>query len=149
MASTSTVATGLGVTLLLMSVPAQAQRCLHGVTESAGERSRRQAAVRFVEELNSVQVRQHQQQGRYAALSEVRETSSAPVGFVPRLIFDRFGYLLKVTDLFDPCGFALFSDEQGVVFEAYPSALSRRTQRPDQSSQDSSSVTEQALQPDR
>jgi len=40
------------------------------------------------------------------------------VGFVPRLIVNQWGYLISLKDIFDVCGFALFSDEQGVIYES-------------------------------
>jgi hypothetical protein len=40
---------------------------------------------------------------------------------------DQFGYAIKVIDALDPCGFALFSDERAVVFEAHPTAVERQT----------------------
>jgi hypothetical protein len=43
---------------------------------------------------------------------------------------DQFGYMIKVTDALDPCGFALFSDERGVVFEALPTTLELKSPRP-------------------
>ena len=101
----------------------QGQQCLHSGDESVGERLRRQAAVDFVVELNAAQTRQQRATGRYASLGEIRQAASAPLGFVPRLVADQFGYIIKVVDALDPCGFALFSDERGVVFEAQPSTL--------------------------
>jgi hypothetical protein len=114
----------------LLTAEAQGQQCLHRGEESAGERLRRQAAVDFVVELNAAQTRQQRETGRYASLAEVRQSTTAPLGFVPRLVVDQFGYMIKVTDALDPCGFALFSDERGVVFEALPTTLEPSHPRP-------------------
>ena len=115
-----TLAASMG---LVLTGDALGQQCLHREDESAGERLRRQAAVDFVVELNAAQTRQQRETGRYASLAEVRQSTNAPLGFVPRLVVDQFGYMVKVIDMFDPCGFALFSDERGVVFEAQPTTL--------------------------
>jgi hypothetical protein len=34
-----------------------------------------------------------------------------------------WSYVLSLKDLLDPCGFTLFSDEHGVIYEAYPPVL--------------------------
>jgi hypothetical protein len=108
---------------------AQGQQCLHRSDESAGERLRRQAAVKFVDDVNVAQARRQRETGRYAALADVHQAATAPLGFVPRLVFDQFGYAIEVIDALDPCGFALFSDERAVVFEAYPTAREPKTER--------------------
>jgi hypothetical protein len=77
-----------------------------------------------VQAVNALEARAHKERGSYVVLSE-SGAPTAPVGFVPRLVFDRWGYLLIVKDLFDPCGFALISDEHGVVYEARPMASGR------------------------
>ena len=50
---------------------------------------------------------------------------SAPVGFIPKLLFDQWSYVVSLKDYFDACGFALFSDERGVIYEAHPRAVAR------------------------
>lgn len=104
---------------------AHGQQCLHRSDESAGERSRRQAAVKFVDDVNVVQARRQRETGRYASLADIQQAHTAPLGFVSRLVLDQFGYVIRVVDALDPCGFALFSDERGVVFEAHPTAVQR------------------------
>src|SRR5687767_8629032 len=104
----------------------QGQRCLHRADESAREYSRRQAAVKFIAEVNAAQTRRQKETGRYATLAEIQRASTAPLGFVPRLVLDQFGYVIKLVDALDPCGFVLFSDEGGVVFEAYPATVEPR-----------------------
>jgi hypothetical protein len=88
--------------------------------EGAVDRSRREAVLRFVERVREREQAEWLDHGTYVALADTGVLSDAPVGFVPRLVFDRWGYLLSVKDLFDPCGFAVFSDEFGIVYEALP-----------------------------
>ena len=56
-------------------------------------------------------------------LNEASGIDRTPVGFLPRLLFDRWAYLISLKDFFDPCAFTLFSDERGVIYEAYPTAI--------------------------
>jgi hypothetical protein len=102
---------------------AQDRQCLHRADESAGDRSRRHTAVAFVAAVNAAQARHQREAGAYASLGEIKPAGNAPLGFVPRLILNPFGYAIKVVDTLDPCGFAVFSDERGVVFEAHPTAI--------------------------
>ena len=61
--------------------------------------------------------------GKYAPLNELTNMPSAPVGFVPKLLIDRWSYIVTLKDYFDVCGFALFSDERGVIYEAHSVTL--------------------------
>ena len=89
-------------------------------TAPSDEHARRQAAVEYVVAVNAAQARAQQQVGRYVSLSELGGLPSVPVGFVPRIITDQWSYAAIVKDVFDACGFALLSDERGVIYEAQP-----------------------------
>lgn len=111
-----------GVAAFLLSAQvSQPGRCQPAVAED----TRRQDAIRFVIRLNAAQVESHRRTGTYLGLAEVG-TSDLPVGFVPRLVSDRWTYVVTVSDLFDRCGFALMSDERGVMYEAQPLKLKDR-----------------------
>jgi hypothetical protein len=125
MATLKAIAFG-SMAILVLAEHAQGQQCLHRSDESAKERLRRQAAVKFVDDVNVAQARRQRETGRYASLADI-QAATAPLGFVPRLVLDQFGYAIKVIDALDPCGFALFSDERAVVFEAHPTAVERQT----------------------
>ena len=109
--------------IVALTGDARGQHCRHGDDESAGEHLRRDAAVKFIAEVNAAQTRRHGETGRYSTLAELQQASTPPLGFVPRVVVDQFGYALKVVDALDPCRFALFSDEGGVVFEAHPTMI--------------------------
>jgi hypothetical protein len=128
MATPKVISLLVSVVLVSLAEEALGQPCLHKEDESAGERSRRQAAVQFVIDINAAQARAQRETGRYASLSGIRQSTSAPLGFVPRIVVDQFGYIVKLTDALDACGFAIFSDERGVVFEAHPTALQPRAE---------------------
>lgn len=110
--------------ILVLSLPTsvQAQECLHRSGESSDQRARREAAIRYLETVHAAQAASHQTHGRYLPLIEASGIDRTPVGFLPRLLFDRWAYLISLKDFFDPCGFTLFSDERGVIYEAYPTA---------------------------
>lgn len=93
--------------------------CLHGDNESVPQRERRLAAIEYLKQTHAAQMRVRQERGTYAPLSSLG-LSAAPVGFVPRLTFDQWNYQISVKDLFDSCGFALFSDHEGVIYAAHP-----------------------------
>jgi hypothetical protein len=111
-------------TLLSISANVVAEDCLHKDGESADQRARREAAIRYLLAINTAQARVQADRGTYAALSELPGFASVPVGFVPRLLFDRWYYVIKLSDFFDPCGFTLFLDEHGVIYESHPRSVS-------------------------
>jgi hypothetical protein len=78
--------------------------------------------------VNAAQAAWQRENATYVPLSETPGIDRAPFGFLPRLVFDRWGYLISLKDFFDPCGFTLFSDERGVIYESHPSAINRATQ---------------------
>lgn len=129
----------LAFALVLLPAVANGQQCMGANDVSAQERSRRDTAVRFIEAINGIERLAHQARGVYVPLSE-RGAPTAPLGFVPRLVFDRWGYSIIVKDLFDSCGFALISDEHGIVYEARPIA------RPPHPPPADSSTTNTAIQ---
>jgi hypothetical protein len=80
---------------------------------------RRQAAVRFVREVNTAQARFQAQNKRYGQIADLA-TGAEPAGFRAQLTTDGTTYSLSVKDTVDTCHFALFSDEQGLIYTARP-----------------------------
>jgi len=108
--------------MLLTSAGAHGEECLpQGI--DAASRVRRDAALAYLSAVNSAQMQQQRQGGKYAPLNELTNIPSAPVGFVPKLLIDRWSYIVTLKDYFDVCGFALFSDERGVIYEAHSVTL--------------------------
>jgi hypothetical protein len=118
------------VAVTLTSGPISAQQCLQEAPQSADQRARREAAVRFVERVNAVQTLSQRDRGTYTPLEASRELRDVPVGFVPRLVFNQWNYVISMKDLFDPCGFSLFSDEHGVIYEAHARVVARSSSLP-------------------
>lgn len=116
--------------LLFLTRTAAAQSCLHGPDESETERGRRTAAIAFVAQVNAAEAKLQRERGTYVALVDAVGMTTVPLGFVPRLTFDRWSYAISLKDVLDPCGFALFSDQDGLVFEARPLPRTREAERP-------------------
>lgn len=110
----------IGLVLLYAPTDFFAQRCLHGPDESEAEQARRRAAVAFLQQVNAAQARIQRERGTFVPLVDAVSLGAVPVGFVPRLVFDRWSYVVTLKDALDPCGFALVSDQDGLVYEARP-----------------------------
>ena len=105
-----------------VSLPAFAQECLHGPNETVPERARREQAVQFAHRLNAAQ---HSSlpglQGRtYRPLEELRNLPPVPPGFRLQFVTDGRGYAFTLKDERDACRFALFSDQDGVIYGGVP-----------------------------
>ena len=120
-----TLAIGAAALVLLGSRAASAQDCLHGQMESPANQARRQQAVRLARQINSAEAsfgimpRQIPSDQRYKPLDQLR-VPAAPVGFQVMLHTDGRTYSFSLKDSQDPCGYALFSDQSGVIYEATP-----------------------------
>jgi hypothetical protein len=56
-------------------------------------------------------------------------------------VADQWTYAIALKDLFDACGFALFSDEQGVVYEAVRRPIQAVAPRPPGNAPDAGTVS--------
>ena len=111
-----------GMVLLSLPAAAFAQTCLHGSNETAGERLRREQAIAFAHQLNAAEKFAGGgigPQRRYRPLEELR-VPRIPAGFTVKLRTDGAGYIFSLKDTRDPCGFAVFSDQDGDVYAATP-----------------------------
>lgn len=112
--------------LLLTVTIGQAQTCLHGPEESPAQRARRNAAIRFVQQVNDAEEKLRLQNRKFGHLDELPGIDAPPVGFVPRLTVDDWSYSIVLKDFFDDCGFIVFSDQDRVIYEGQPVATARR-----------------------
>jgi hypothetical protein len=125
------------VALLLFTGPITSQECLHGTDESAENAGKRQHFVRIVRVINIVQKEQWEATGRYLTRHDMavketlrsRDGDSVVEGLVfdgadefidLRLTTDPNSYTLSLKDKADPCGFALSTDQSGVIYRAEP-----------------------------
>ena len=100
--------------------PATIDNCQRS-SESAAQSVRRQAAIRFVEDVNARQRTAFiARQGKgYVPLDQLQGLP-ATQGFEVQLVADDRGYSVSVKDTIDACAFAFFSDQKGVIYMATP-----------------------------
>ena len=102
------------------TAPAQERACLHGPSETAAQAARRQAAVAFARLVNATEARAHDQAQAYYTLSDLHTIPTAPEGFKSQLSSDGVSYTFSLKDTLDPCHFALFSDQDAMIYSATP-----------------------------
>jgi hypothetical protein len=107
---------------IVLSDATRGQTCLHGPDESARQRARVTAAMAFIRDVHEAQSRAYRERDTYVPLREAMSVAEVPTGFLPRLTAGRWSYAIIMKDGFDPCGFALVSDQDGVIYEASPSS---------------------------
>lgn len=110
-----------GVVVMAGFVPAsklvaQQPACLHQAGESADQQLRRRQGITYARQINSAQASARSQAGAYQPLNALRVPQTAPPGFTAQLAVDANGYVFSIKDSTDPCGFAYFSDQDGVIF---------------------------------
>ena len=80
---------------------------------------RRLAAVTYARLLNSEEARFFFVPQRYGSMVELG-VSAAPDGFQVQLSTDGTSYTFSIKDTLDACHWALFSDQQGLIYTAQP-----------------------------
>ncbi|HET9833861.1 MAG TPA: hypothetical protein VFP91_19195 [Vicinamibacterales bacterium] len=134
------VATIAGLMLMFGAATSQAQQCLHGPNETPEQAARRTDAINAARAINTIQAN-HKGNGyfRHEDLPSspwAVQMRQSPNPFAKRLsllpgteilpgwtlMFDVGfdNYWFKITDKTDPCGFALISNQAGIVFVAEP-----------------------------
>ena len=97
-------------------VAAQAQACLHGEAEVPTERARRFQALAVARDVNTMQVTAAAEaNGLYQPLLKLKLSQPTPEGFRLQLTTDGTNYAFSVKDTLDPCMFAYFSDQSGII----------------------------------
>jgi hypothetical protein len=102
--------------------PAQVpQRCLHGPSEDATQRNRREQALALAREINRAENAGPAvipgERREYQPLNRLR-VPAAPSGFRVQLSTDGATYTFSIKDTLDPCRYAVFSDQDQVIYEA-------------------------------
>jgi len=118
----------IGVVLAMAAGPAFAQgnaqrTCLHGGVEAPAERARRQQAIDYAAKVNAAETfygigpRQNQ---RYRPLDELPNLPAEPAGFAIEFHNDDRSYVLSLKDTRDACHYAIFTDQDKLIYEAVP-----------------------------
>ena len=98
------------------SVIAQQPACLHGTGETPAQQMRRRQGLVMARQINSAQVVARQRTNAYQPLTGLEKVGAAPDGFVARIAVDDNAYVFSIKDSTDPCGFAFFSDQDGIIY---------------------------------
>jgi hypothetical protein len=98
--------------------PTAAQDCLHGPGESSAQQARRDQALAVAARINLAQSMAAPGQGRrYRPLEELPNVPPPPPGFELRFQTDGRRYAFSLKDRLDPCGYAVFSDDEREIYE--------------------------------
>jgi len=89
--------------------------CLHGSDETDAHAARRLDALRMMRQVNTTQSIAFSQTGMYQPLERL-SLDAPPEGFELHVVSDGVGYAFSVKDRLDPCRFAYFSDQNGVIY---------------------------------
>ena len=107
------------------------QRCLHGADESAEQSGRRRQALALSRAINTAQMRHRTGGGTFidsaslmadpdvGAVASGQGDQIAP-GWRLQLVTTGDTSLLSIKDSTDPCHFAYFSDDEGLIYTANP-----------------------------
>jgi hypothetical protein len=91
------------------------QACLHGLSESPNQLNRRRLALQATRQINNEEAQAFQQKRAFTSLADLSSITS-PEGFSVSLASAAAQYVFAVKDSQDPCGFAYFSDQDGVIY---------------------------------
>ena len=80
----------------------------------------RRAALEFARLINTTELRAHSQAQAYYALGDLHTIPAPPDGFKAQLSSDGTSYTFSLKDSLDPCHFAFFSDQEGLIYTATP-----------------------------
>jgi hypothetical protein len=95
-------------------------QCLHGSSEQSNDRVRREQALRLVEQINraeslDVSAPRHR---RYRPLDQLGNIPPTPAGFRLQFLTDGSTYSVSLKDTRDACNYAVFSDQDQVIYQA-------------------------------
>jgi hypothetical protein len=97
--------------------------CLHGPSEQATDRARREQAVKLAGQINRAEAAAPGVFGSpkaYRPLDQLPNIAPTPAGFRLRFYTDGHTYLFSLKDTLDSCEYAIFSDQDEGVYEATP-----------------------------
>ena len=113
------------LSLAASAAPAVAQNlapiCLHGSDETAANRARRQQAVQYAGKVNAAEGMSVPRLQKYRPLNELPNLPALPAGFDLQFHTDGLTYTFSLKDTRDACHYAIFSDQDKMLYEAIPS----------------------------
>jgi hypothetical protein len=115
----------LALSLSASAVPAVAQNlaqnCLHGSDETVANRARRRQAIQYAAKVNAAEGMSVPRLQKYRPLDELPNLPALPAGFDIQFHTDGLTYTLSLKDTRDACHYAIFSDQDKLLYEAIPS----------------------------
>ena len=120
----------IGIALVLGGTPLAAQvpsprNCLHGAAESAADRARRQQAIDYATKVNVAETAYGigpQFRRGYRSRDQLANLPPLPAGFAIQFHNDDRSYTFSLKDTRDACHYAIFSDQDKLIYEAVPRA---------------------------
>ena len=116
----------LGIAITLAGNPLLAQErlpraCLHSDLESNADRTRRMQAIDYVTKVNIAESARLPALPRtYRPLEELGNIPPVPAGFAVQFHNDDRSYTISLKDTRDACHYAVFSDQDRLVYEGVP-----------------------------
>lgn len=100
-------------------------RCLHDMSEQPQQRQRRMDAIALAEaiyraERKGIVPRPRPRPDTYKPLDQLGELPQTPAGFRLQFHTDGMSYAFMLKDLLDGCQYAIFSDQDGYIYEGSP-----------------------------
>ena len=99
------------------------QNCLHGASETPANKARRDQAIRVARGINTAEnmgLAPRRPGPRYRRFDELTMVPAIPAGFALQFHTDGETYGFSLKDERDPCRYAIFSDQEGYIYEAQP-----------------------------
>ncbi len=99
------------------------QNCLHNASETPANKARREQAIRVARAINTAEnmgLAPRRPGQRYRRFDELTMVPPIPAGFAVQFHTDGETYSFSLKDTRDPCNYAIFSDQEGYVYEAVP-----------------------------
>jgi len=100
-------------------------RCLHDAGEQPPQRQRRMQAIELAEAIYSAErrgvvPRPRPRQDLYRPLDQLNNLPPTPAGFRLQFHTDGMSYTVSLKDTLDGCQYAVFSDQDGYIYEGSP-----------------------------
>jgi hypothetical protein len=96
---------------------ASAVSCLHQQGATQENRARRAQALTLAKAIHAAEAELVRRTRQYHSVESLRNLPALPSGFQLNLYADRSGYIFSIKDTVDPCRFAVFSDDGGLLYE--------------------------------
>ena len=97
-------------------------RCLHDLSEQPPQRERRMQAISLAEAIYRAERRAvpRPRQDAYRRLDQLGTLPPTPDGFRLQFHTDGMSYIVSLKDTLDGCQYAIFSDQDGYIYEGSP-----------------------------